>query len=120
MKTILFIIVSFFLGVTTVSANKTKAEISAPAEAEKGSEVNIVIYVTHNGNSKTHFTNQVILKINGAEVTRWEYNKQNLPADGNFKLEYTITADEDLLIETEGNCNLHGSTGKNTVTVKVL
>jgi hypothetical protein len=51
-------------------ANKNQREIKAPAEIKKGTEVTLVINVFHKGNSKTHHTDWVFLKINGKEVKR--------------------------------------------------
>lgn len=65
-----------------------------------------------------HHTDWVSLKINGQEVKRWEYGKENLPPSGEFKLEYKTTVTGDLNIEAQGNCNLHGSTGVTSARVK--
>ena len=99
-------------------ANKTSTEVKAPAEVKKGTEVTIVINVTHSANSKSHHTDWVVLRINGKEIKRWTYDKSNLPPDSVFKLEYTYVVSEDLTIETEGHCNMHGSKGVNKITVK--
>lgn len=101
-------------------ANKTSVEIKAPSEIKKGSEVTLVINVMHKGNSKMHHTDWISLKINGKEVKRWEYTKENLPPDGNFTLEYKTTVAEDINIEAQGDCNMHGSAGAKSVKVKAI
>ena len=100
-------------------ANKTSVEIIAPEKATKGSEITIIIEVDHFGNSKAHFTDWVIVKINGEEYKKWEYDKNNLPQDSSFTLEFTITAQENMEITAEGHCNKHGSKGKSQVKIIV-
>jgi len=100
------------------TANKTGTEVKAPAEVKTGTEVTIVINVNHSANSKSHHTDWVVLRINGKEIKRWTYEKSNLPPDSVFTLEYKYIAGEDLNIETEGHCNMHGSKGVNKITIK--
>lgn len=100
-------------------ANKTSVKVDAPAKAAKGEEMTVTINVMHNGNSKMHHTDWVTLSINGKEVKKWEYNPQNLPENGNFTVQYKFTPDTDATITAQGDCNLHGSAGPNTATVKV-
>jgi desulfoferrodoxin (superoxide reductase-like protein) len=126
MKKLLFICSMIFIMTSVAMANKTSVEVNVPEEAEKGSEITIVIHVSHSGNSRLHHTNWVYLKINGEEVKRWEYEGNNLPEDADFTLEFKYTLSEDmpdgegLIIEAEGNCNLHGTAGISKATVKVL
>lgn len=107
-----------FLFSANLMANKTSVELSGPSGIKKGSDVTITIKVMHKGNSKMHHTDWVSLKINGQEVKRWEYNKENLPPDGNFTLEYKTTVTGDLNLEAQGHCNMHGSTGPNSLIIK--
>lgn len=100
-------------------ANKTSVTIVAPEKVKKGTEVTVKIEIDHIGNTKGHYTDWVWLKINGEEVKRWEYSKDNLPENQNFTLEYTIVADSDLEIIAEGNCNKHGSKGEDKYTILV-
>jgi desulfoferrodoxin (superoxide reductase-like protein) len=119
MKNKLFVLLSLlFFTLGSASANKTSVEVKAPAEVKKGTEVTILIQVSHSSNSKGHYTDWVVLRINGKEVKRWSFNKSNLPPDSVFTLEYKMVAEEDLTIETEGHCNLHGSKGISKTTVK--
>jgi len=119
MKKLFFLICTFlFFASAGLMANKTSVEIKAPAEIKKGTEVTLVINVFHNGNSKTHHTNWVFLKINGKEVKRWEYSSENLPAGGDFTLEFKYVVTDDITIEAQGNCNLHGSAGSKSATIK--
>lgn len=115
--------VSFFalfcLFLTGALANKTSVEIKAPAEVKSGTEVTITINVIHNGNSKSHHTDWVFLKINGKEVKRWAYDKASLPPDGSFSVEFKYTPTEAMTIEAEGHCNIHGSTGLKNTVVKI-
>lgn len=121
MKKIYFLIpVLFFFTCTGLLANKTSVEIKAPAEIKKGTEVTLVVNVMHMGNSKAHHTDWVYLKINGKEVKRWEFSKENLPAGGNFTLEFKYVVTEDLTVEAEGHCNIHGSNGIKSTTIKTI
>jgi len=99
-------------------ANKTNVEITAPSEIKKGTELTLVINVIHKGNSKAHHTDWVWLKINGQEVKRWQYSKENLPPDENFTLEYKVTVTDDMNIEAQGHCSIHGSAGVKNTKVK--
>lgn len=119
-KTLVIILVFISTAFSSILANKTLTSTKAPETVKKGEEVTIIVNVNHSGNSKSHYTDWVSLKINGTEVERWEYDKKNLPSDENFIIEYKIIAEEDLVIETEGNCNLHGSKGIDRITVKVI
>ena len=100
-------------------ADKTSVEIEAPAAAKKGETVTIKIKVTHDGNNIFHYTNWVYVKVNGKEIKRWEYSMFSLPEDEVFTREITYTVSESVDIEAEGNCNIHGSTGKKTVRITV-
>ena len=116
-KLFILLPVLFFFTSAGLLANKTSVEVKAASEVKKGSEVTLVINVFHNGNSKAHHTDWVVLMINGKEVKRWQYDKVNLPPDGNFTLEFKYIVSEDLTIESQGHCNIHGSAGVNKVTV---
>lgn len=100
-------------------ANKTTVKVIAPEKAEKGTEITIKIEVTHMGNTKGHYTDWVLVKVNGEEYKKWEYSKENLPETQNFTLEFKIKAESNLEIVVEGNCNKHGSKGEDKVTVVV-
>ncbi len=113
---LLFILIATF----SLLANKTSVKINAPSEVKSGTEITIVINVSHNGNSKMHHTDWVYLKINGVEVKRWKYDKNSLPPDGNFTVEFKYVINQDVTIEAEGNCNLHGTTGPDKKTIKTI
>ncbi len=117
-KIALTMIALFGIFLAGASANKTSVEIKAPAEVKAGTEITIVIKVEHKGNSKGHHTDWVSLKISGKEVKKWDYPKTALPPGEIFTVEYKITVTEDMTIAAQGNCNLHGSTGEQTMTVK--
>ncbi len=118
-KAALILLVLFGLGLTGVWANKTKVEIKAPAEVKAGTEVTITLNVIHKGNSKGHHTDWVYLKVNGKEVKRWEYNKNALPSGEVFTVEYKMPAGEQLNLEAEGHCNLHGTAGSAKAAINV-
>ena len=109
----------FLLFSVSTFANKTSVKVIAPEKAEKGTEITIKIEVTHMGNTKGHYTDWVLVKVNGEEYKKWEYSKENLPETQNFTLEFKIKAESNLEIVVEGNCNKHGSKGEDKVTVVV-
>ncbi|MCD4833073.1 MAG: hypothetical protein K8R31_04695 [Bacteroidales bacterium] len=109
----------FLLFSVSAFANKTTVKVVAPEKAEKGTEITIKIEVTHMGNTKGHYTDWVLVKVNGEEYKKWEYSKENLPETQNFTLEFKIKAESNLEIVVEGNCNKHGSKGEDKVTVVV-
>ena len=116
------ILIPFILFLTlcgNVLANKTSVKINAPELVDKGTEITITINVKHIGNTAGHFTDWVYLKINGKEVKRWEYTKNERPEAGNFTLEYKFVVNEESVIEVKGNCNKHGSTGAETLTINI-
>ncbi|MCB2195800.1 MAG: class II SORL domain-containing protein [Bacteroidetes bacterium] len=115
----IFALMALLLISSGVFANKTSVTIVAPEKVKKGTEVTVKIEVKHIGNTKGHYTDWVSLKVNGEEVKRWEYSKDNLPDDQNFTLEYKIIANANLEIVAEGNCNKHGSKGEDKFTVSV-
>lgn len=110
----------FFLFATSSSfANKTAVKVTAPEKATKGSEITVKIDVTHMGNTSSHHTDWVWIKVNGEEIKKWEYPKNKLPEKENFTLEIKVKADSNLEISAEGHCNRHGSKGEDKVTVLV-
>ncbi len=117
-KLILSTIVLLMFSGLNLLANKTSVEIKAPATVKKGSEVTVVINVTHKGNTKMHHTDWVTLKLNGKEIKKWAYTKESLPSSENFTLEYKMTVTEDGKLEAQGNCNIHGSAGAITFSLK--
>lgn len=119
-KAAITLLVLFCLGLSGAWANKTKVEIKAPAEIKAGTEVSITLNVIHKGNSKSHHTDWVYLKINGKEVKRWEYNKNALPPGETFTVEFKYVAGEELKLEAEGHCNIHGTAGPANTAIKVL
>lgn len=100
-------------------ANKAGVEIKVPADAKKGTEVTITINVSHWGNSSTHFVDWVWVKADGKEIARWEFTSDKLPEGGSFKQEVKVIIDADTVIESQANCNLHGSTGAKSKTIKL-
>ncbi len=112
-------VVAFMLLSINTFANKTAVTITAPEKAEKGTEITIKIEVTHMGNTSSHHTDWVWVKVNGEEIKKWEYTKNNLPENQNFTLEIKVIAETTMEISAEGHCNSHGSKGEEKVTVKV-
>ncbi|HOO98766.1 MAG TPA: desulfoferrodoxin family protein [Bacteroidales bacterium] len=121
MKKLFFLVpVLFFFASLNLFANKTTVSVKSSATlVPKGTEVTITISVTHKGNSKMHYTDWVTVKFNGKEVKRWEYTKTSLPSDDNFTLQYKMKVVENGVVEVQGHCNLHGSTGAKTIELKI-
>ncbi len=115
-----------FIGVVMVSlffsvafANKSSVEIQAPETARTGSKITIAVRVIHEGNNFLHYTNWVYIKANGKEIARWDFTMGNRPDGEVFtrQIEYTVAGPVE--IEAMANCNLHGSTGPRSVTVRI-
>jgi desulfoferrodoxin (superoxide reductase-like protein) len=109
-----FILFSF-----TTFANKTSVKIDAPEKVKAGTEVTIKIEVKHVGNTSRHYSDWVIVKINGEEYKKWEYSSDNLPTDQNFILEFKVKVEKNMEIIAEGNCNKHGSKGTDKVNITI-
>jgi len=100
-------------------ADKSAVRIESPDTVVKGSEVVIKVHVSHSANNFFHYTDWVSIKANGKEIGRWEYSMSKRPDAANFTKEIKITVNEDLLIEAQANCNLHGSAGIATKKISV-
>jgi len=109
----------FLLFSFSALANKTSVKIIAPEKAEKGTEITIKIEVKHTGNTKAHYTNWVMIKVNGEEFNKWEYSPKELPKKQSFTVEFKIKADSNLEIIAKGNCNKHGSKGEDKATILI-
>jgi desulfoferrodoxin (superoxide reductase-like protein) len=116
LRVLFSVAILLFISVSS-HANKTSVEVTAPEQAEKGSEITVIIAVKHMGNTPTHFTEWVTVKINGKEVKRWKYSKDERPEAGNFTLEYKFVLDEKSKIEVQGSCNKHGSAGAKNIEI---
>ena len=102
----------FFLLSKPLFADKTSVEIEVPATVKKGTRVTIKIKVTHKGNNMFHYTDWVVVKIDGQEAARWEYSMFSLPEKEVFTKELKYTFSKSSEIEAQANCNIHGSAGK--------
>lgn len=121
--------IGFFVGIWLVLtvfslpdpalANKTSVRIDAPASASVGEEITINLQVSHEGNNFIHYTDLVTVTINGEEIQRWEYSNFSKPEAENFTLTLTYKIIGKTEIKAEGNCNMHGSSGPETMTVTV-
>ncbi len=119
LKLLPLIAIVYFAFTISVFADKTAVEIIAPKEVQKGTEITITLNVSHSGNNIMHYTEWVYVKVNGKEYKRWEFSAFNRPEDERFSLTFKIIVKEPLKIEVQGNCNVHGSQGKKTVTISV-
>ena len=117
---VVFISLSFLCFPPLSSANKSSVTIEAPATAEKGSEITIILNVKHSGNNLFHYTEEVKVSVNGKEVEKWEFSSSKRPEDAYFSKEIRCKVDGPLEIVAEANCNIHGSAGpaKKTVSVR--
>jgi len=107
----------FFLFSFATFANKTSVKIDAPEKAKIGTEVTIKIEVKHIGNTSKHYTDWVVVKINGEEYKKWEYTSENLPNEQNFELSFKVKVEKNMEISAEGHCNKHGSKGIDKINI---
>ncbi len=104
-----------FFSTAPLFANKSAVKIYAPDSAVKGSEIVIKIKVIHDTNNFFHHTEWAYIKVNGKEIARWKY-----PFESNiFTREIKYKVDGPVSIESMSYCNLHGSAGAKTATIKV-
>jgi desulfoferrodoxin (superoxide reductase-like protein) len=106
-----FLFLMVFFAAQTSFADKASVTISAPETAAKGSEVLIKLTITHSSNNFFHYTNWVSLKVNGKEVSRWEFTSGKRPEAAVFSREVKIPVNEPMELIAEANCNIHGSAG---------
>ena len=114
-----FIIFLICLVSSQVFADRSSTTIDAPDRAKKESIITIRITVTHNGNNFMHYTNWVYIKINGKQIARWDFKWKELPESEIFTREVSYTVEGPFTIESEANCNLHGSKGKTVKKVEL-
>jgi desulfoferrodoxin (superoxide reductase-like protein) len=114
----LVLFVAVLLGGTSAWANKAAVSIEAPQTAAKGSEIVIRVTVTHSSNSAYHHTEWLWIRVNGKEIARWDYTGSHLPDGATFTKEVKWKVDGNVGIQAKANCNLHGSRGEATATVK--
>lgn len=100
-----------------VLANKTSVRIDAPLSAAVGEEITIHLQVSHEGNNFVHYTDLVTVVINGEEFQRWEFSNFDKPEAETFTRTITYKVTGKTEIKADGNCNMHGSAGPDTVTV---
>jgi desulfoferrodoxin (superoxide reductase-like protein) len=116
---IVLIAAALFFLTSPALADKSAVTITAPDSVAKGSEVTVKLSITHNGNSFFHYTNWVTLKVNGKEVTRWEFTGSKRPEAEAFTREYKLTVNEPVELTAEANCNIHGSKGPAVKKIEV-
>ncbi|MBN2199730.1 MAG: hypothetical protein JW747_07780 [Candidatus Aminicenantes bacterium] len=109
----------FFVFAPEASADKTAVALVGPDSAAAGTEVTIVVNVTHKGNSRLHHTNWVTVKADGVEIARWEFKASSRPESANFSREVKLTVEKTMEITAQGNCNLHGSRGPAVLKINV-
>jgi desulfoferrodoxin (superoxide reductase-like protein) len=104
----------------TVSAFADKAGVSiqAPPSAKKGETITLTVKVTHNGNNILHYVDYVTLTVNGQEVKQWEYSAFDRAENEDFSVTHELEVTETMNIEAKANCNIHGSKGVKTHTIK--
>ena len=95
-------------------ANQSSVSLEAPNAVERGTEITIKIHVTHNSNNFFHYTKWVSIKVNDEEIARWDYGKHKYkrPKAKNFTKEIKFIVTDDIIIEAEASCNIHGSKKK--------
>jgi len=92
-------------------ANQSSVRIEAPDTVASGQEITIKVHVSHDGNNFIHHTDWVYVKINDQEIKRWQFGTFETPESDNFTREIQYTVMTPIVITSEANCNLHGSTG---------
>jgi desulfoferrodoxin (superoxide reductase-like protein) len=104
--------------ITSACANASAVEINAPEQAKNGAVITISVNVIHSGNNIFHYTDWVWIKVNDKEIGRWDFTWNNRPESNDFTRQVTFTVKGPLKITAKANCNLHGSAGEGSATVK--
>ena len=92
-------------------ANQSSVSLEVPNSVERGTEITIKVHVTHNANNFFHYTKWVSIKVNDEEIKRWDY-KNKKPKAKNFTKEIKYIVTDDVIIQAEASCNIHGSKKK--------
>jgi desulfoferrodoxin (superoxide reductase-like protein) len=111
------ILIRFFI--LDAYANASSVEITAPESAKQGSTITISVKVVHNANNIFHYTDWIWIRVNGKEIARWDFTWNHRPEDKVFIRTVTCTVAGPLVISSKSNCNLHGSAGERSVTVRI-
>ncbi|MCD4762439.1 MAG: hypothetical protein K8R28_00285 [Desulfobacterales bacterium] len=113
------LVVAVFVFISFISsgaafANQSSVSLEAPNSVERGTEITIKVHVTHSANNYFHYTKWVSIKVNGEEIARWDYGKYKYkrPKAKNFTSEIKYIVTNDVIIEAEASCNIHGSKKK--------
>jgi len=95
-------------------ANQSSVSLEAPNSVERGTEITIKVHVTHSANNYFHYTKWVSIKVDGEAIARWNYGKHKYkrPKAKNFTREIKYIVTDDVIIEAEASCNIHGSKKK--------
>jgi desulfoferrodoxin (superoxide reductase-like protein) len=113
------LVVAVFIFISCISsgaafANQSSVSLEAPNSVERGTEITIKVHVTHSANNYFHYTKWVSIKVNGEDIARWDYGKYKYkrPKAKNFTEEIKYIVTDDVIIEAEASCNIHGSKKK--------
>jgi desulfoferrodoxin (superoxide reductase-like protein) len=108
-----FVFISF-ISSDAAFANKSLVSLEAPNSVERGTEITIKANVTHSANNFFHYTKWVSIKVNDEEIARWDYSnfKDKRPKAKNFTKEIKYIVTDDVIIQAEASCNIHGSKKK--------
>ena len=113
------LVVAVFIFISCISsgaafANQASVSLEAPNSVERGTEITIKAHVTHSANNFFHYTKWVSIKVNSEEIKRWDYGnyKDKRPKAQNFTKEIKYIVTDDVIIQAEASCNIHGSKKK--------
>ena len=137
MRRVLFIVlISLVIASPMVLANVPSVTITGPQQMGKDQNITLVIEVKHSGSDSTHYVEWVSLYIDNIDqqitysevVTNWLYNSNNFVSDPSWTLSHEVSPplsrdgypnDYDIEYLVEANCNIHGRSSSDTVTVRV-
>jgi len=107
-----FIFISCFS--SAAFADQSSVSLEAPDSVERGTEITIKVNVTHSANNFFHHTKWVYIMVNEEEIARWDYGnyKNKRPKAENFTNEIKYIVTDDVIIQAEAGCNIHGSKKK--------
>ena len=100
-------------------ADKSAVTLDVPASAAPGATVTVTVHVIHEGNNYFHFTDWVFLRAGDLEIARWTFTPENRPENETFSRQVDFTVTDTLVFSAQANCNVHGSAGPASSTVRV-
>ena len=117
LTTMVLLLVFSVIG-STCMADEAAIRIIAPASVKPGTVVTVRLEIRHDGNNFLHYVEEVTVKAGEEEIQRWEYSNFDKPESQEFTREFDVTVDREIDLTARADCNLHGSAGPDSLSIK--